>query len=134
MLWRGDGVGVDVTRGLAIWEVPNSACAPTPVANKTRTTTAHTRRFMRISPLTVFGAVLSHTALNLVIHASGDLTSSYDNVGSMNSIPVGSHDSRPRTYTLPTHQHQGRHARENLMSCASWARRRPGVGAWPSRT
>ena len=78
-LWRGDGVGVDVTRWLAKWEVTRSACAPMPVANKTRTTTAQTSRFIRLSPLAVFGAVLSHTALNLVIHAVGDLSSSCGN-------------------------------------------------------
>jgi hypothetical protein len=66
-LWRGDGVGADVTRWLATWEGTRPACAPTPAANKTRTTTAQTSRFMPISPLTVFGAVLSHTALNLGI-------------------------------------------------------------------
>jgi hypothetical protein len=64
-LWRGDGVGADVARWPATWEGPRPACAPTPAANKTRTTTAQTSRFMRISPLTTFGTVLSHTALNL---------------------------------------------------------------------
>src|SRR5437763_456222 len=63
-LWRGNGVGADVTRWLATWEGTRPACAPTPAANKTRTTTAQTSRFMRISPLTMVGAMLSHTAPN----------------------------------------------------------------------
>src|SRR5438067_10174137 len=87
-LWRGDGVGADVTRWLATWEGTRSACAQTPAANKTRTTTAQTSRFMRTSPLTVFGTVLSHTALNLGIHAAGDLSSSCGNAWSKNSIPA----------------------------------------------
>src|SRR2546421_1595173 len=66
-LWRGDGVGADVTRWLATREGTRPACAPTPAANKARTTTAQTSRFMRISPLTMFGTVLSHTALNLYL-------------------------------------------------------------------
>jgi hypothetical protein len=78
-LWRGEGVGADVTRWLATWEGTRPTCAPTPAANKARTTTAQTSRFMRISPLTVFGIVLSHTALNLGIHAAGDLSSSCGN-------------------------------------------------------
>src|SRR5256885_14249448 len=89
LLWRGDGVGADVTRWLATWEGTRSACTPTPAANKARTTTAQTSRFMCISPLTVFGAALSHAALNLVIHAAGDRSSSCGNAGSMYSIPVG---------------------------------------------
>src|SRR5205807_7842744 len=77
------------------------ACAPIPVANKTRTTTAQTSRFIRLSPLTVRGAVLSHTALNLVIHVVGELSSPCGNAWSLSSIPVGRRGSRPRTHTAP---------------------------------
>src|SRR5438270_199641 len=97
-LWRGDGVGVDVRRWLAKWEVTRSACAPMPVANKTRTTTAQTSRFIRLSPLTVFGPVLSHTALNLVIHVEGELSSPCGNAWSMSSIPVGRRDPKRQAH------------------------------------
>jgi len=116
--WRGDGVGV--TRGPTRCEVPNSARAPMPVANKTRATTAQTSRFLMYPLYVAWLLGRSRAAVNQpivlppwerpmaiastswclqasVVDASGDLSSSCDNVGSMHSIPVAWHGSRPRS-------------------------------------